>query len=172
MKDPYMGQVLAGTKNYEFRRYCMKPCVKRIWFYRTAPHSAITHVSEILPARTRDPDDPLNEDGLGNAEFNNRHKGWQGYDFAYRILSVYELRRPIPLGEMNSRHGIRILPRGLVYLPPTIAKLVPWQKQRLVLDRREKGHGRLRERTETERVVIPEANAVPSAPILGTDLCG
>ncbi|KAK0649277.1 PUA-like domain-containing protein [Cercophora newfieldiana] len=136
MQDPYMDHIVNGTKNYEFRKYRMKPSVKRIWFYRTAPHSAITHISDILPARTRDPQHPLQEDGLGNAEFNNRHKDWRGYDFAYRILSVYELRKPIPLAEMKSRHGIKIPPRGLVYLPETISKSVVWWKQKLVLERR------------------------------------
>ncbi|KAK4447822.1 hypothetical protein QBC34DRAFT_449985 [Podospora aff. communis PSN243] len=172
MKDPYMGQVLVGTKNYEFRRYCMKPSVERIWFYRTAPYSAITHVSEILPARTRDPDDPLEEDGLGNAEFNNRHKDWRGYDFAYRILSVYELRRPIRFSEMKSRHGIKIPPRGLVYLPQTIAKAVPWQKQKLILDRKGKGHGRSSEEDRDGAHSEPGTQCSFSAPNLGTDLRG
>ncbi|KAK7414468.1 hypothetical protein QQX98_006654 [Neonectria punicea] len=97
MRDPYMDQIIDGTKNYEFRKYCLKPGVKRIWFYRTAPHSALTHICEILPARSRNPGDaPLEENGLGNSEYNNRHKDWDGYDFAYKISSVYELRKPFP----------------------------------------------------------------------------
>lgn len=131
-----MNHIIDGSKNYEFRRYRMKPSVKRIWFYRTAPHSAITHISEILPARTRDPKHPLKEDGLGNAEFNGRHKDWRGYDFAYRILSVYELRKPIPLAEMRSRYGIKIPPRGLTYLPLVVSESVVWHRQKLILERR------------------------------------
>lgn len=70
-----MSQIINGTKNHEFRKYCLKPGVERTWFYRTAPHSALTYICETLPARTRDPGDvPLDENGLGNAEFNTRQR--------------------------------------------------------------------------------------------------
>ena len=134
MQDPYMSQIVDGTKNYEFRKYCLKPSVKRIWFYRTAPHSALTHICEILPARTRNPGDPpLEENGLGNAEFNNRHEDWDGYDFAYKIVSVYELRHPISLATMSSEYGFEAAPRGLVYLPQVVAERVAWRQQKLVI---------------------------------------
>lgn len=128
-----MTQIINGRKNYEFRKYCPKPCLKRIWFYRTAPHSSITHVCETLPAQTRNPGDPLlDEDGLGNAEFNNRHKDWDGYDFAYKVVTVYELRRPISLKEMRDKHGFKSAPRGLVYLPKLIRDSVDWKQQKLI----------------------------------------
>ncbi|GAB1319263.1 hypothetical protein MFIFM68171_09473 [Madurella fahalii] len=111
MQDSYMSQIVNGTKNYEFRKYCLKPSFRRIWFYRAAPHSALTHVCEILPARTRKQGDaPLEENGLGNARFNNRHKDWDGYDFAYKIVSVYELRKPISLAAMRSEYGFKAAP--------------------------------------------------------------
>lgn len=125
MQDPYMSQIVNGTKNYEFRKYCLKPSVKRIWFYRTAPHSALAHICEILPARTRNPGDaPLEENGSGNAEFNNRHKDWDGYDFAYKIVSVYELRKSISLAVMRGEYRFKAAPRGLVYLPQSVAERV------------------------------------------------
>lgn len=133
MQDPYMTQITEGKKNYEFRKYRLKPSVKRTWFYRTAPHSSITHVCETTPARTRNPGDlPLDEDGLGNAEFNNRHKDWDGYDFAYEMVTVYELKQPITLKEMKDKHGFKAAPRGLVYLPKSISDCVDWQQQKLV----------------------------------------
>jgi hypothetical protein len=102
--------------------------------HRTAPHSALTHICEILPARTRNPGDvPLEENGLGNAEFNNRHKDWDGYDFAYQIVSVYELRNPISLAAMKSEYGFKAAPRGLVYLPVRMAKRVAWRLQKLII---------------------------------------
>ncbi|VBB79664.1 Putative protein of unknown function [Podospora comata] len=134
MQNPYMSQIINGTKNYEFRKYCLKPSVKRIWFYRTAPHSALTHICEILPARTRNPGDaPIEENGSGNAEFNNRHRDWAGYNSAYKIVSVYELRKPISLAAMRGEYGFKSAPRGLVYLPQSVAKRVAWRQQKLVL---------------------------------------
>ena len=133
MQDPYMAQIVDGRKNYEFRKYCLKSSVKRIWFYRTAPHSSITHVCEILPAHTRNPGDtPLPEDGLGNAEFNNRHKDWDCYDFAYKVVSVYELHQQISLEDLRAKHGLKSAPRGLVYLPESIGNNLDWRQQKLV----------------------------------------
>lgn len=132
MQDPYMKQIIDGTKNYEFRRYRLSE-VKRIWFYRTAPHSSITHVCETLPARTRNPGDaPLPEDGLGNVEFNTRHQDWAGYDFAYKMVTVRELRKPITLNEMKEKHGFKLAPRGFVYLPKSISDCHDWKEQKLV----------------------------------------
>lgn len=146
MQDPYMDQVIAGTKTYEFRKYQLKPTVKRIWFYRTVPHSSITHSSithlaEIEPARTRNfqaGDEPLPENGLGNVEFNNRHPSWAGYDYAYKILTAWELNEHIPLDVMRDKYGFKMAPRGMLYLPEAIENEVVWDKQRKVLDVREK----------------------------------
>ncbi|KAJ5559111.1 hypothetical protein N7461_003083 [Penicillium sp. DV-2018c] len=137
MQDPYMTQIVDGRKNYEFRKYCLKPSVKRIWFYRTAPHSRITHVCETLAARTRNPGDPpLEENGLGNAKYNSRHKDWDGYDYAYKMVTVCELRHPITLKEMREKHGFKSAPRGLVYLPKSIKDSVDLKQQKMLLDRR------------------------------------
>lgn len=128
-----MTQIVDGQKNHEFRKYRLKPSVKRVWFYRTAPHSSIAHICEIKSAHTRNPGDaPLEEDGLGNREFNTRHKDWEGYDFAYKILSVYVIEKPLSLKEMNSKYGLTAAPRGLVYLPKSIAEHIDWRKQRKV----------------------------------------
>ena len=174
IQDPYMDQIINGTKNYEFRKYCLKPDVKRIWFYRNAPHSALTHVCEILPAHTRNPGDTalegdaaLEEDGIGNAEFNSRHKDWDGYDFAYKILSVYELRKPIPLTEMITACGFQAAPRGLLYLPRATEERVLWYRQKLVLKNEGVASHTLAESVpaRTDGETIPrESNAYPMDP--------
>jgi predicted transcriptional regulator len=124
-----MQQIVNGEKNYEFRKYCLKGSVKRIWFYSTAPQSSIEYVCEVLPAKTRNPGDlVLEEDGLGNEEFNMRHKDWDSYDFAYKILSVYEIKKPVTLKDLRDDHGMKSAPRGLVYVPPSLISLVDWQK--------------------------------------------
>lgn len=134
MQEPYMQQIVDGKKNYEFRKYRLKPSVKRIWFYRTAPYSSIEYICEIEPAATRDPGDPLlDEEGLGNKEFNTRHEDWDGYDFAYKILSVYQLEKPITLKDLKTDHGMGSAPRGMVYTPQSLMKLVDWRTQKKLL---------------------------------------
>lgn len=51
-----MQQTIDRTKNYEFQKYNMSG-VERIWFYRSSPHSTITHVYEVSPTATRNPGD-------------------------------------------------------------------------------------------------------------------
>jgi predicted transcriptional regulator len=133
MTDDYMQQIVNQTKNYEFRRYRIDPSVLRVWFYLNAPHSHIAYICEIDPARTRNPgDEPLIEDGLGNKEFNERHKDWAGYDYAYRIRSVWKLNTPIGLDRMKTMFGMKGPPRGLVYTPATILGQVRWNEQEMI----------------------------------------
>ncbi|KAJ7584369.1 hypothetical protein C8J56DRAFT_829673 [Mycena floridula] len=137
--DVYMQQIVRGEKNYEFRKYRMTHTVERIWFYITAPSSSIVYVCEIDPAVTREEGDPkLPEDGLGNKEYNTFHEDWKGYDFAYRVHSVYKILEPITLAKMKSRYGYKGAPRGLSYLPEDIANDVPWKSQECIIAREDR----------------------------------
>lgn len=150
MQEPYMQQIVTGMKTYEFRKYLINRNVERIWFYRTAPHSSIEYICEILPARTRTAsDEPLDEDGSGNKEYNERHGDYDGYDYAYskstwwkvkvicgthtlilsysEILSVYKLGHPITLAELRETYEMKSAPRGLVYTPQSILDNVSWK---------------------------------------------
>ncbi|KAI9783097.1 MAG: hypothetical protein M1839_004266 [Geoglossum umbratile] len=103
--NPYMEQIVTGAKT-------------------------IKYICEISPPRTRNHgDEPLEEDGIGNKEFNSRHKDWIGYDYAYKINSVYEVRNPISLKEMISTYGLRSAPRGIVFVPESIKEVVVWDQQ-------------------------------------------
>ncbi|KAM7219241.1 hypothetical protein V8F06_005410 [Rhypophila decipiens] len=139
MSEPFTSLVLSGQKTYEFRKYRLKPTIKRVWFYRTAPYSSITHIAEIAPAHVWSTDGPLpDEDGVGNKEYNDLRqvKQWRSRfgEFAYRILAVWELREGIPLRKMKERYGIKGPPRGLVYLPSQLGKEVVWHRQRKISD--------------------------------------
>ena len=108
--------------------------VKRVWFYLNAPFSCISYVCEIDAAVTRNEGDPkLPEDGLGNKEYNTFHIDWKGYDFAYRVRSVYKIIEPITLAKMKSRYGCKGAPRGLIYLPEGISNDVPWESQKCII---------------------------------------
>ncbi len=125
-----MQQIVNGEKTFEFRKYRIADSVKRIWFYRTAPYSSIEYVCEILPVRTRNPgDEPLPDHGLGNQEYNNRDKAWEGYDYAYQILSVYQLAHPLTMAQLRAEHGMKSAPRGLVYTPASITEAVDWRTE-------------------------------------------
>ncbi|KAJ4217979.1 hypothetical protein FSOLCH5_014257 [Fusarium solani] len=136
INDPYMQQIIDGTKTYEFRKYNMAG-IRRIWFYRTAPHSAITHICPVDEALTRNPgDEPLPEDGLGNKEYNEKHADYEGYDFAYRITEVYEINaeggRGITWAMMRDEHGMNIAPRGRVTAPVSMVAQYPLENQRKI----------------------------------------
>jgi predicted transcriptional regulator len=134
MTNNYMQHIVRGEKTYEFRRYLISPSVKRIWFYLNAPLSHVGYICEIDSARTRNPgDEPLPEDGLGNREYNSRHKDCDRYDFAYRIKSIWRIREPITLAVMKETFGIKIAPRGLIYVPPKMVLEVPWEDQERVV---------------------------------------
>lgn len=129
--DSYMQQIIDGTKTFEFRKYNMAG-VQRIWFYHTAPHSAVTHVCEVDSAVKRSPgQDLIPEDGLGNLEYNQSHPDWNGYDFAYRIKSICAIDAPtgIRWAEMKNKHGMNMPPRGRMSLPHSIQQQFPWDHQ-------------------------------------------
>lgn len=128
IQETYMQQIVTGKKDYEFHKYHIQPEIERIWFYRTAPYSCIDYVCKILPARTRTAhDEPLEEDGLGNREYNQRHKDYEGYDYAYKILSLYKLDRPRTLADLQQIHDMNSAPRDLVYTPESVLEKVNWK---------------------------------------------
>jgi predicted transcriptional regulator len=133
MTNYHMQKIVHREKTYEFRRYHIASSVQRVRFYLNAPFSHIAYICEIDPARTRGTgDEPLPEDGLGNKEFNERHKDMFRYDFAYRVQSTYRLVEPITLAEMKARFGIKCAPRGLIYTPESIKKVVEWRGQECI----------------------------------------
>jgi len=132
--EPYMDQIISGAKTHEFRKYLIKSSIQRIWFYMSAPTSSLKYICEIEPAATRkEGDAPLPENGLGNKEFNQRHADWHKYDYAYKIVSVYELLHPVTLAEMKEMYGMKGAPQGLQYLPAAVAEAVDWRAQTRLL---------------------------------------
>lgn len=64
------------------------------------------------------------------SSINARHPDWDGYDYAYKILSVWELREHIPLKTMRTKYGFKAAPRGLVYVPKSIGDNIVWNRQK------------------------------------------
>ncbi|KAF8875870.1 hypothetical protein CPB84DRAFT_1796261 [Gymnopilus junonius] len=116
--DPWMAQISHPTS------------IKRIWFYLNAPQSCIKYICEIDPLRTPESRrQPLEEGPLGNKEFNERHEDWKGYDYAYKIRSVYELRAPVTLSVMRDRYGFKSAPRSIVFVKDDMKQDFPLYKE-------------------------------------------
>ncbi|RMD43092.1 hypothetical protein DV735_g2029, partial [Chaetothyriales sp. CBS 134920] len=100
MQEPYMQQIVDGEENYEFRKYCLKPSVKRIRFY---------YVCEILPAKTRIQRTPL-QPGQPASRLSPAPSS---HLFNHTLGTTY---------------GVKSAPRGMVYTPAAVLKDVEWQK--------------------------------------------
>jgi len=133
-----MAMIVQRQKTHEFRTRRYPPTVERVWFYETAPTSAITYICHVGPVVVRPPRasagesrvaDRLKEDGYGNADYNAHHPDFERYEYAYPVLSCYRLKRPIGLVEMKDTYGIQGAPRGMVYVPKRMKDDVKWQEQ-------------------------------------------
>lgn len=121
-----MALIVARTKTHEFRKVHYAPTITRVWFYETAPISAIRYICDIGPPIIRPPPSNtygahpalLPKDGrIGNADYNSYHVDYDRYDYAYPILSCYQVNESITLKRLKQEFGIKGAPRGLVYLP-------------------------------------------------------
>lgn len=54
----------------------------------------------------------------------------EGYDYAYRILSVYNLEQPILLKDMIAKHRMKCAQRGPICLPQSIKEELVWHRQK------------------------------------------
>ncbi|KAF8462602.1 hypothetical protein BDZ91DRAFT_797113 [Kalaharituber pfeilii] len=89
MREPYMNQIIAPTKDYEFSSYALKSSVGRAMVLYYHPTSAINQIAEIGPAVVAEYVKSLPVEGITE----NRQK------YRYNILRLQEIKRPIPLKE-------------------------------------------------------------------------
>ncbi|KAI2628847.1 hypothetical protein GGR54DRAFT_589033 [Hypoxylon sp. NC1633] len=110
-----LARILDGTKNHEFRSWCLPDSVTRVWIYSTRPHSELKYMFTLGPPKH--PGEIQDEDGIGNAEFN---QGATKGKYAYEILQVYELNNPVSLAEMREKGWVKEPPQKFKYLGPAI----------------------------------------------------
>lgn len=101
-------KIVQGIKDHEFRNYIPKKGFKFLYVYVTAPQSQLKYVIEIgdivkYPKK-------LESNGDGNYDFNIGKKS----KYAYPIIKVYELARPISLKELKNRFGF-VPPQAFSY---------------------------------------------------------
>ncbi|KAK4209779.1 hypothetical protein QBC37DRAFT_429828 [Rhypophila decipiens] len=109
-------EIVAGTKDHEFRSYKLPEETTRLWIYTTRPVGEVRYMARIGPPRKQG--EPNSQSGLGNAEFNNGEMGANMH--AYELIQVYELNNPVPQAEMKE-HGMGDkAPQRYRIVPPAI----------------------------------------------------
>jgi len=125
--------IVDQRKNYEFRSRLYPLTVVRIWFYETAPTSALTFICEVDPGLARDPSNPLPLDGHRNKEFNEGiEPDWSRTLYAYKVRSCYKIRNPISLQELKKTYQYSGAPRGMVYITNQMMEDIIWHDQELM----------------------------------------
>nr|RBQ89723.1 hypothetical protein FVER53263_20256 [Fusarium verticillioides] len=117
IKPEHLANIISREKNHEYRKYCLKDGVSRLWLYETGSgggRSSITHIA-VIPSNTRHepgsvPTEPF---GIGNEDFN---AGRKESKYGYPILELYELVNPVTLNEMKTRWGMGGAPMGWQYV--------------------------------------------------------
>ncbi|OCL05653.1 hypothetical protein AOQ84DRAFT_355875 [Glonium stellatum] len=99
IKPEYMGDIVLGTKNHEYRKYLLPASVERIWFYTSSPAQELRYIAAISKGKASG--EVPEDGGLGNKEFN---EGKEGSAYAYEILQLWELGEPMSL-EVLKRDG-------------------------------------------------------------------
>jgi hypothetical protein len=107
----HINNIASGLKNHEFRRYLLPASVRYIWFYVSAPVSAIRYVARI--SRGKEPGHVPEDGGLGNDDFNAGNKLSK---FGYEILSLWKLREPIPLKTAKEKGILKGPPQKYTFL--------------------------------------------------------
>lgn len=127
--EGYMKLVADGRRNYEYR-FKMPGDVVWLWFYVTAPTSAITHVA--LTGPFKNPGEVNDPTGAGNDEFDAGKKpGRKGYP----IRKLYKLETPIKRVELINDFDVvtergAMIPKASLVLARKI-----WLNLELVHDR-------------------------------------
>ncbi|KAI1777060.1 hypothetical protein F4818DRAFT_408959 [Hypoxylon cercidicola] len=107
-------QILSRTKNHEFRSWKIPPGVHRVWIYATKPLQKLTYM--FIVGGPKVPGEIEDEEGIGNAEFNQGEKT----QYAYEILQVYELNNPVSLNEMKQKGWCKTAPQKFSWLLPAV----------------------------------------------------
>lgn len=101
-------KIVQGVKKYEFRNYVPKRNFKFLYVYVTAPKSELRYIVEI--GEIVQSPNKLDGDSDGVPEFNNGDKS----RYAYPVLKVYELLKPISLEELKKKYAF-VAPQAFAY---------------------------------------------------------
>lgn len=110
-----MADIVSRLKDHDFRVYRFGSQVVRMWIYEAQPVRMLRYMACIGPAKL--PGQIENLDGKGNQQFNAKR---QSRNFAYEILSLYELASPLSLAQLRERSWLDTVPRTTKRVPPAV----------------------------------------------------
>lgn len=110
IKPVHLKRIVAGVKNYEFRKYIPTKGVDRLWIYTSSPVCKLEYLAVI--DRIVSYPDKITEEGIGNAEFNN---GEKEAIHAYHIGELYKLKAPLTLAKLKEDYHFTA-PQSFIYL--------------------------------------------------------
>jgi predicted transcriptional regulator len=124
IKPEHMDNIAARHKNHEYRRYLLPPSVRHIWFYTSAPFSAIHYVACISNGKV--PGQVPEDGGIGNEDFN---AGKKLSKYGYEIQELWKLEQPISLQQAKLRGYLKGPPQKYCYVPQVLLESCPLEKQ-------------------------------------------
>lgn len=133
VRPEHMANIASGEKNHEYRKYSLPMTVKRVWFYTTAPVSAIEYVAQVGPGRK--PGQVPEDGGMGNADFN---AGRKVSKFGHEVLRLWKVREPIFLSTAKARGVLKAPPQKYNFAPRELVEGWPMSDMEIVVDRRGK----------------------------------
>ncbi|KAK8104628.1 uncharacterized protein PG998_011661 [Apiospora kogelbergensis] len=128
IKSNHMANIKSGSKNHEYRKYKLPSSVRRIWFYTTAPTSAVCYIAEVSHAK--EPGEVPEDHGIGNAEFN---AGKKVSKYGYEILRLWKLREPIRLAKAKALGYMKGPPQKYCWVKQEVLEHYKVEDQHLLL---------------------------------------
>ncbi|KAJ3192730.1 hypothetical protein HDU67_005372 [Dinochytrium kinnereticum] len=119
IKPEYVRLIVDRKKNYEYRKYKLRPTIERLWLYETAPISAIRYV--MSTASPRRPGEVCDSSGIGNDDFD---AGLKESKYGYPVLAVSRLPDILTKKTLEAKFGIKSL-QGFRYVPKDILEMYP-----------------------------------------------
>lgn len=141
IKPEHMANIASGAKNHEYRRYLLPSSIHYIWFYASAPISAIQYVARI--SRGKAPGEVPEDGGLGNMDFN---AGKKQSKFGYEILALWKLGEPITLRQAISRGFLKGPPQKYTFVSKQVCGEWELERQTRVIERDEVVEDNVKER--------------------------
>jgi len=127
IREEHMNNIAKGIKNHEYRKYLINKDIQRMWFYVTAPVSAVTYIAVI--SRGKAVGEVEDEVGLGNAEFN---AGLKVSKFGYEIKELYKVTVDLSSANLKKEYSVAP-PMRYTYIPQVLFDAVPWAEQEKVI---------------------------------------